>query len=151
MVRAFIAGPLFSEAERRMLETIAAEVAALGFDVFLPHRDAGLVDWAADAPPTVEALVAVYRADREALLASGVVVAWVDGADVDSGTCIELGIAHARGIPVFALRTDPRPFINAMIVGVCGEGRTLFRSLDALTRALGRFRDAGVGAEERPS
>lgn len=36
------------------------------------------------------------------------VVALIDGADVDSGAAWELGYAYARGKPIIALRTDYR-------------------------------------------
>ena len=40
------------------------------------------------------------EADRDALLSCGVVVALVDGAQVDDGTAWEIGYACAMGIPV---------------------------------------------------
>ncbi|MFZ8305224.1 nucleoside 2-deoxyribosyltransferase, partial [Staphylococcus aureus] len=36
------------------------------------------------------------------------VVAILDGADPDSGTCFECGLAFALGIPIVAVRTDFR-------------------------------------------
>ena len=36
------------------------------------------------------------------------VVAVLDGPDVDSGTCIELGMAHALGKKIIGVRTDFR-------------------------------------------
>lgn len=139
MTKAFIAGPLFDDAQRRMLEELGAMVEALGIETFLPHRDAGLVEWGGSAPPTAEQIAAIFHKDRDALVGADLVVAWVEGADHDSGTCVEIGMAYARGIPVFALRTDRRPFVNPMVTGVCDEGRALYRSVPALQRGLEAF------------
>ncbi len=49
----------------------------------------------------------------------------LDGPDVDSGTCIEMGYAYARGKPIIGVRTDFRGSedrgVNLMVSRVCQE------------------------------
>lgn len=62
-----------------------------------------------------------------------------DGAQVDDGTAWEIGWAHARGIPVWGLRTDrrvsqqPDEPVNLMILESL---RRLCTSVDELLAAL---------------
>ncbi len=39
MTKAFIAGPLFNQAQLKMLENIASELESVNIETFLPHRD----------------------------------------------------------------------------------------------------------------
>jgi nucleoside 2-deoxyribosyltransferase len=50
----------------------------------------------------------LFRANVAAIDASSAVVAILDQADPDSGTCWECGYAFARGKPVIGVRTDIR-------------------------------------------
>lgn len=141
--RIYIAGPLFSLAERDFLERLVEEVATtLGLDplrdFFLPHRDAGDVGPAHSRP-------AIFEADVRHLDTCEIVVAWLDGVDVDSGTAAEIGYAFALKKAVFGLLTDFRAYrhdtdqawrINNMIWGMCRAGRRLFRTIEDLTSAL---------------
>ena len=43
MKKVYIAGPLFDDHERRYLEEIAEILESYSYDVFLPHRPAGLL------------------------------------------------------------------------------------------------------------
>ncbi len=84
------------------------------------------------------------EADRDALLSCDVVVALLDGAQVDDGTAWEIGYAYARGIPVIGLRTDFRlcadsdgGLVNAMIQG---SVVSMCRSEDEVLSVLGKLR-----------
>lgn len=126
----YIAGPLFTPAERRYLEELAAEVEAAGFPTYLPHRDGGLAS--ADRRDTR----ALYDADIRALDRCGAIVAVLNGTDVDSGTAFEIGYGVARGLPVLGLYEDirvsgPHDF-NAMIANGC----RVFASRKDLLEAL---------------
>ena len=65
---------------------------------------------------------------RDGIKVADVVVAIVDGADVDSGVAWELGFAHASGIPSLCFRTDIRKAehngVNIMIE--YGSTKTIF-------------------------
>ena len=138
----YIAGPFFSEADRLFLESLVAKLAASsGLDplrhFFLPHRDRGELS----ANPTLQE---VFALDIRHLEAAQVVVTYLDGIDADSGTCVELGYAHARGKKVFGISTDLRVgqsglelrHLNLMVWGACAGGRTLFHNIDDLAAAF---------------
>jgi nucleoside 2-deoxyribosyltransferase len=99
-MRIYLAGPLFTQAERDWNERLAQALTKAGHTVFLPqvetqklpHPDAGLI----------------FQTDLEGVRTAEAVVAVLDGADADSGTCFECGIAYALGIPIVAVRTDFR-------------------------------------------
>ena len=95
-MRIYFAGPLFSAAERDWNVALAGALRNAGHQVFLPQEqepgkdapgifatDVGGIDWA-------EALVAI-----------------MDGADPDSGTCWEVGYAYGKK-PIVLVRTDMR-------------------------------------------
>ena len=76
--------------------------------------------WGADAPKQI------MGRDRAAIDACDVVVALLDGTQVDDGTAWEIGYAYAKGKPVVGIRTDFRNAgdtthgrVNAMIEGSC--------------------------------
>ena len=90
----------------------------------------------------------IFSEDLTRLDEASVVVALLDGPDVDSGTAVEMGYAYAKGKKIFGLLTDFRAYsgaeavpskINNMIWGVCEEGRTLFRNLEQLARGLREY------------
>ena len=95
-MRIYFAGPLFTAAERDWNAALASALRAAGHEVFLPQEqepgkdaagifatDVGGIDWA-------DALVAI-----------------MDGADPDSGTCWEVGYAYGKK-PIVLVRTDIR-------------------------------------------
>jgi nucleoside 2-deoxyribosyltransferase len=107
MPRLYVAGPLFTDAERAWNARLAAELtgALPGWTIdlpqdFCPHTEAG-----AGAPD----YGAIFAACVGHLDRAQAVIAILDGADADSGTCWECGYAFAKGIPVVGLRTDWRP------------------------------------------
>jgi nucleoside 2-deoxyribosyltransferase len=93
----YLAGPLFSEAERRFNLGLTQRLEALGFDVFLPQRD-GVER---DSPPyytmTPEELRhAMFHLDRTRILDADVFLFVLDGRVPDEGACVELGIAYCQ-------------------------------------------------------
>jgi len=66
------------------------------------------------------------------------VVALLDGPEVDAGTAFELGYAFAQKKPIFGILTDWRFWtheskpvhINNMVWGVCGNGKRIYREMD---------------------
>jgi nucleoside 2-deoxyribosyltransferase len=134
----YIAGPLFCQSEREHNEKIAALCEAQGFRTFLPHRDAGLQD-ASNAE-------AIYAEDLRNLEQADLIIANLDGADVDAGTAWEIGYAVARGKTALGLRIDRRclePWarVNLMIESSAYIVES-FSDLEATLRALG-----GTGAD----
>ena len=83
-MRLYVAGPLFSEAERSWLDLLATRLRTEGFECFVPHEHFPEL-----AALTVEE---VYRLDTEGLRSADALVAWLDGAAVDDGTACEIGM-----------------------------------------------------------
>ena len=113
-MKIYLAGPLFTTAERDWNDGLAARLTAGGHDVYLSQ--------AHPAPePTGRA---IFQKDLDALDRADGVVAMMDGPDPDSGTAWECGYAYARGKPVVLFRSDIRdsgdardiPY-NAMLIG----------------------------------
>ncbi|NJO83649.1 MAG: nucleoside 2-deoxyribosyltransferase [Blastochloris sp.] len=132
MQRIYIAGPLFNTHERWYLEQLAAAVEQAGYTTFLPHRDAGLVDFTLPG-----AQARIFRDDITALDGCDWCIALLTGADQDSGTSAELGYMYAQGKRCFGLSDDFR-FRNNMIWGICGEGTRIAKDIPGLIALLGQ-------------
>jgi nucleoside 2-deoxyribosyltransferase len=91
------AAPLFTQAEQTFNQTMAKQLEQAGYSVFLPQRECAAVEGEQ-----------IYRTCLSGLHSSNIVVAILDGADADSGTCWECGYAVSQGIPIIAVRTDFR-------------------------------------------
>ncbi len=99
-MRLYLAGPLFTQAERAWNAALAGLIARAGHWVFLPQdevKDIASLD--ADA---------IFQVDIDGVRSADAVVAILDGADPDSGTSFECGLAFALGIPLVLVRTDFR-------------------------------------------
>ena len=123
-MRLYVAGPLFSAAERAWLDALAAQLRAEGFDCFVPHENFPQL-----ANVTVED---VYRVDTEGLRSANALVAWIDGPMCDDGTACEIGMfaelvrgggEQYRGI--VGIATDLR-LERRRERGVVGGGANLF-------------------------
>jgi Nucleoside 2-deoxyribosyltransferase len=129
----YVAGPLFTEAERNWLDGLAARLRAEGFECFVPHEN---FDAIVELTPDE-----VYRVDGEGLRASDVLLAWLDGPVIDDGTAAEIGAfaelvrrgdGHQRGI--VGLVTDLR--LERRRSNAPGDGMNLF--------VIGAIRSAGT-------
>ncbi len=97
-MKIYLAGPLFSAAEIEFNARLAASLRAAGHEVFLPQESEVQQGSAA----------AVFRSDVAGIDWAEIVVANMDGADPDSGTCWECGYAYGKGQPTLLFRTDFR-------------------------------------------
>lgn len=93
----YLAGPLFTTAERAFNSALAAACMSEGFEVWLPQ----------DHEPRDKTAKAIFLEDVKGIDWSEMVVANMDGPDPDSGTCWEVGYAYKRK-PIFCYRTDFR-------------------------------------------
>lgn len=107
----YLAGPLFSHAELEYNSKLRDLLLKKGFSVFLPQEDA--------EEPTSEREKQSQECIFEKCVAgvdnSDLVVAVLDGVDVDSGTAWEIGYAYAKGKPVIGLRTDFRSLSDGIV------------------------------------
>ena len=99
------AGPLFSQAERAFHRELSAALRTAGHTVIWPGDLLTEADIAAAGPGAV---ALIHTACKEAIGRSTAVVALLDGPQVDDGTAWEIGYAHAKGLPIYGLRTDTR-------------------------------------------
>ncbi|MDD3248656.1 MAG: nucleoside 2-deoxyribosyltransferase, partial [Methanosarcina sp.] len=89
----YLAGPLFTHAELEYNRKLKDMLLNNGFSVFLPQEDAE------DAAQERErqSQECIFRKCVEGVDTSDLVVAILDGVDVDSGTAWEIGYAYAKG------------------------------------------------------
>jgi nucleoside 2-deoxyribosyltransferase len=80
----------------------------------------------------------VYERDLEKLEEADVIVAVLNGPDVDSGTAFEVGYACAKGKPVVGLKTDVRVFARGEeLNNMLAQGmRCVARNFEDLARIL---------------
>ena len=140
-MRVYLAGPLFSLAERRFMAYLRDMAGAIpGVSALWPgdlFADADLAALGAGAKTHI------FRGCVAALEGCDLVAAVLDGPQADDGTAWEIGYAYARGMPVWGLRTDFRPagdtvhsVVNCMIECSCTK---VFRDIDALLAEFTNF------------
>jgi nucleoside 2-deoxyribosyltransferase len=96
-MRLYLAGPLFTAAEREFNDRLAALLRKAGYEVFLPQ----------EREQRDKSAREIFLSDVEGVDWADVVVANMDGPDPDSGTCWECGYAY-RKKPIVVYRTDFR-------------------------------------------
>lgn len=152
----YIAGPLFSLHEKQFLELIvnflSKRIKGLDSerDFFLPHRDAGdlgIIDEKEEPSKKKD----MFSKDLKFLDEVEIVIAVLDGVDVDSGTAVELGYAYSKKKKIFGVLSDHRAFknskikdLNNMVWGVCEDGKSLIllnelKDLELLSNLLEKY------------
>ncbi len=106
----YFAGSLFTAAERNFNQELSQYIEQAGYAVYLPQNECKGITSAED----------IFKRCIKGLDGAWCVIAVLDGADADSGTCFEVGYAYAKGIPVIGLRTDFRKsgddgYVNLML------------------------------------
>ena len=115
-IKAYVAGPLCSENERKFMEKLDKLCKKLKLKTFLPHRDAGL--WKEGI--SVEEIA---KKDLKGFKKCDFMIANLNGFSVGAGTAFEMGIAYEKKLPIIAIKTD-RPAsqsteeISAIIAGL---------------------------------
>ncbi len=135
--KVYLAGPLFSHAELEYNRKLRDLLLKKGFSVFLPQEDAeGTID-----EREKQNQECIFRKCVGGVDVSDLVVAVLDGVDVDSGTAWEIGYAYAKEKPVIGLRTDFRDLSDG-IVNLMVEMAivALARDEDELLMILEKFR-----------
>lgn len=157
--RIYLAGPLgFSEFGRLGLATLAGLVRECGHEPVDPFaltpqaeidRIAGLASLEAQRDAWRILNAAIGKTNAEAIDVCDLVLAVLDGPDVDSGTAAEIGYAFARGRTVIGYRGDfrlsadnPGSTVNLQVeYFIAASGGEIVASLDAVRArlsALGR-------------
>lgn len=118
-MKIYLAGPLFTIGERKFNSDLSAAIRALDPDaeIVLPQEYASRIihEPAFCSIMYTHAIRSIEECD--------VIVAVADGADADSGTCVEIGYAKAKGKSIVGVRTDLRPSeddgLNLMVSRSC--------------------------------
>jgi nucleoside 2-deoxyribosyltransferase len=97
-MKVYIAGPLFTEGERWFLEGVDEICTRRNFKAFLPHRD---VDESKSCKE-------IFEEDLRELRSADMVIAVLDGTDIDSGTAFEIGVAYILNKHIIGIKTDLR-------------------------------------------
>jgi len=122
MKNIYLAASVFSVFERENNSLLAKKLEENDYTVFLPQEVSPL--------KTEDGLNMhhVYKQCRENIDSTDIVIAIVDGADIDSGVAWELGYAFAKNIPSLCIRTDIRKSedkgVNIMIE--YGSSKTVY-------------------------
>ena len=131
--RVYLAGPLFSEAERTFNVRVT-ELLEEFTEVYLPERDGELMtDLIDTGVPSDVAASRVFRRDMDAIRQADYLIAILDGRAIDEGVAFELGVALSHSKRCIGLQTDCRRLAawgnNPMITGAL---EVRFTSLAAL-------------------
>lgn len=108
-LRVYLASAIFNTADRDYAKKILNKLESNGLSVYWPWRDAG--DAYLKSKFKGEMLKVndeIVKRNLKAIRRSDIVIAISEGADVDSGTSMEIGYSNALGKPIFGLRTDFR-------------------------------------------
>ncbi|NCN98876.1 hypothetical protein COU62_03895 [Candidatus Pacearchaeota archaeon CG10_big_fil_rev_8_21_14_0_10_35_219] len=130
-MKAYIAGKLGTESEKKLLVDVDKLCKSLGVKTFLPHRDVGLAE-------SIEDVDRIFRGDiEEGFKGVGLVIAMLDGLHVGAGTSWELGYAYAKKIPAIGLKTDESPedaleYLSSILIA----SMTIVNDLDKLKEEI---------------
>ena len=97
-MRLYIAGPLFTAAEREWNVRIARSLESAGYEVWLPQEH----------EPREKIATEIFVMDVQGIDWTDILIGIMDGPDPDSGTCWECGYAYATKKTVLLVRTDFR-------------------------------------------
>lgn len=146
--RIYLAGPLFSDAERTF-NVYVAELLEEFAEVYLPQRNGGLMsEMVTNGVPSNVAAARVFRRDMLAIREADYLIAILDGRAIDEGAAFELGVAFCHSKRCIGLQTDSRRLAawgnNPMITGAL---ETVFVSVDDLLAWMrSEVADIGSGA-----
>ncbi len=133
----YYAGPLFTDAERLWNASNATALRAQlpQWTILMPQEFCATFDTGGGGKPDFGQ---VYNSCISHLTQATVVLAILDGADADSGTCFEMGYAAARNIPLIGLRTDWRPAEDG--AGNCMLTRSCRSVVKSINEAVSEIR-----------
>ncbi len=133
-MKVYIAGPLCEEENRKFLENIDRICKEMGFETFLPHRDAGLYR-------NQEDIERISQRDVEELHQCDLLIGVLNGICVGAGTAWEMGYAQAIGKKVIGLKTDRKltESISDISVIIAGSVK-IVESIEELRKELEKIK-----------
>ena len=138
----YLAAPLFTQAEVAFNQSLADQLMAAGYSIYLPQQQcAGTTD------PRELFNICIRGLD-----AASMVLVILDGTDADSGSCFEVGYAFAKNVPIVGLRTDFRGSgehmgVNLMLSNSCQHLLLATANLDSPPAKVTYFE---IGADFTP-
>lgn len=119
-MKAYLANGLFSLGDRLVNEQLAAAIreAIPGIELYVPQENDAINDKTAYADS-----LAIAQADLEMLQKSDMLVAVLDGVEIDSGVAAEIGAFAMLNRPIIGVFTDVRQ-----------QGRDNMQKIEALVR-----------------
>lgn len=104
-MKAYLANGLFSLGDRYVNEALARQLreALPELVLYVPQENPAIND-----KPAFAASEAIASADLEALTASDVLVAVLDGVEIDAGVAAEIGVFSTFNRPIIGVFTDVR-------------------------------------------
>lgn len=104
-MKAYLANGLFSLGDRVVNELIAKKIrsAIPSIDLYVPQENDEINDKEAFANS-----IDIANADLERLMESDLLIAVIDGIEIDSGVAAEIGVFSTYKRPIIALYTDVR-------------------------------------------
>lgn len=138
-MKAYIAGPLFNDAEKAFNLKVDVLLQSLGIQTYLPQRDGGeSIRLIKQGQPPGLIRRQLFELDVSEIRACDLFIAILDGRVPDEGTCVELGMAFILGKICIGYQTDSRRFAmdfnNLMIDNSLNGGVAL--SLDELSNLV---------------
>lgn len=147
-MRAYIAGPLFCQAEREYNLKLKERLSEFSIEAILPQDSDMLfeAEKMGDSAYAAEAAKKIFERDLALLESCDVLVINLDGRVPDEGACVELGYAYAKGIPAYGIKTDVRVsefgIDNMMIAGMLGD--RIAHTPEDLAKMILRGPDDGI-------
>lgn len=104
-MKAYLANGLFSIGDRLLNDLLAKEIRQEipEIELYVPQENDAINDKQAFANS-----LAIAQADMEKLQESNVLIAVLDGIEIDSGVAAEIGVFSTYGRPIIALFSDVR-------------------------------------------
>ena len=104
-MKAYLANGLFGMGDRLLNTLIAKELRKeiKGVELYVPQENDAINDKSAYADS-----ITIAGADMDKLEESDILIAVIDGVEIDSGVAAEIGAFYMTGKPIFALYTDVR-------------------------------------------
>ena len=138
-MKAYIAGPLFNDAEKAFNLKVNALIQSLGIQTYLPQRDGGeSIRMIREGQPPERVRRRLFELDVSEVRACDLFICILDGRVPDEGTCVELGMAYILEKKCIGYQTDSRRFAldynNLMIENALNGGLAL--SLDELSNLV---------------
>ena len=138
-VKAYIAGPLFNDAEKAFNLKLDALIQSLGIQTYLPQRDGGeSIRMIREGQQPERVRRRLFELDVSQVKACDLFICILNGRVPDEGTCVELGMAYILGKECIGYQTDSRRFAldynNLMIENALNGGLAL--TLDQLSNLV---------------